>query len=95
MASDVGCGGEIRVPTAAIFTRRLEQLDYKQGGAQLGTMNDYREMAQRLEPLLRQRAVLREQAQLIAEALADIGDQIELLRAEANASGVVLGENAE
>jgi type II secretory pathway component PulK len=53
------------------------------------------DMAQKLAHLLRQREVLREQAQLIAEALAGIGDQIELLRAEARASGVVLGENAE
>jgi lipase chaperone LimK len=53
------------------------------------------DMAQRLAQLLRQREVLREQVQLIAEALAGIGDQIELLRAEARASGVVPGENTE
>lgn len=58
-------------------------------------MNDRREIAQRLAQLLRQREVLWEQSELIAEALAGIGDQIELLRAEASAAGVVLGENAE
>jgi hypothetical protein len=58
-------------------------------------MRDSREMAERLAQLLRQRDVLREQAELIAEAIAGIGDQIELVRAEASAAGVVLGENAE
>jgi hypothetical protein len=58
-------------------------------------MNDRRELAQKLTRLLRQREVLREQSGLIAEALAGIGDQIELLRAEASAAGVVLGENGE
>jgi hypothetical protein len=58
-------------------------------------MRDSLDMAQRLAQLLRQRNVLREQAELIAEAIAGIGDQIELLRAEASAAGVVLGENAE
>jgi uncharacterized membrane protein len=53
------------------------------------------EMAEKLAQLLRQRQVLRDQSQLIAEALAGIGDQIELLKAEARAGGVVLGENAE
>jgi hypothetical protein len=53
------------------------------------------DMAPKLAHLLRQREVLQEQARLIAEALDGIGDQIELLRAEASASGVVLGENAE
>ena len=58
-------------------------------------MNDGREMAERLAQLLRQREVLKEQAELIGEALAGIGDQIELLRAEASIAGVVLGDNAE
>jgi hypothetical protein len=58
-------------------------------------MNDRGEMAQRLAQLLRQREVLREQAYLIAEAIAGIGDRIELLRGEASASGVVLSDNAE
>jgi hypothetical protein len=52
-------------------------------------------MAQRLAHLLRQREVLREQSELIAEALAGIADQIELLRAEASAAGLMLSENAE
>lgn len=58
-------------------------------------MRDGSELAQRMDQLLRQREVLREQSELIAEAIAGIGDLIELLRAEASAAGVVLGENAE
>ena len=58
-------------------------------------MDDRGEMPQKLTQLLRQRQVLREQSQLIAEALAGIGDQIELLKAEARAGGVMLGDNAE
>jgi hypothetical protein len=58
-------------------------------------MRDGSLLGQRMDQLLRQREVLREQAELIAEALADLGDQIELLRAEASAAGVVLGDNAE
>jgi hypothetical protein len=58
-------------------------------------MRDGSELAQRMDQLLRQREVLREQTAVIAEALAGIGDQIELLRAEASAAGVVLGDNAE
>ncbi len=57
--------------------------------------HDGQEIAQRLAQLLRQREVLKEQAELIGEALAGIGDQIELLRAEARVAGVVLGENTE
>ena len=58
-------------------------------------MRDSQEMAQRLAQLLRQREVLREQADLIAQAIAGIGDQIELLRAEASASGVALSDDSE
>ena len=58
-------------------------------------MPDRQEMAQRLAQLLRQREVLREQAELIGGALAGIGDQIELLRAEASVAGVELDESAE
>jgi hypothetical protein len=58
-------------------------------------MDDGGEMAEKLAQLLRQRQVLRDQSQLIAEALAGIGDEIELLKAEARAGGVGLGENAE
>lgn len=53
------------------------------------------EIAQRLAQLLRQREVLKEQAELIGEALAGIGDQIELVRAAASAAGVELDEIAE
>jgi hypothetical protein len=52
-------------------------------------------MAQKLSHLLRQRRVLREQSVLIAEALARIGDEIELLRAQARTAGVVLEQDAE
>jgi hypothetical protein len=58
-------------------------------------MNGGRDMAERLAQLLRQREVLREQSELIAEALAGIGDQIELLRAAASAASVELDETAE
>ena len=57
--------------------------------------HDRPEIAQRLAQLLRQREVLKEQAELIGEALAGIGDQIELLRAEASVAGVELDETAE
>ena len=70
-------------------------LDYKPVEALVGMMHDRQEIAQRLAQLLRQREVLKEQAELIGEALAGIGDQIELLRAEASVAGVILGENAE
>lgn len=53
------------------------------------------EMAQKLALLLRQREVLRQQSILIAEALARIGDEIELLRAQARTAGVVLKQDAE
>ena len=39
-------------------------------------MHDRQGMAQRLAQLLQQREVLKEQAELIGEALAGIGDQI-------------------
>jgi hypothetical protein len=58
-------------------------------------MGDSGEIAQRLAQLLRQGEVLREQSELIAEALAGVADQIQLVRAEARAGGVVLGENVE
>ncbi len=53
------------------------------------------ELAQRLANLLRQREVLRQQSELIAEAFARIGDEIELLRSQARAEGVVLEQDAE
>jgi hypothetical protein len=52
-------------------------------------------MARKLSHLLRQREVLRQQSILIAEALARIGDEIELLRAQARTAGVVLEQDAE
>jgi hypothetical protein len=52
-------------------------------------------MAQKLSHLLRQRQVLREQSVLIAEALARIGDDIVLLRAQARTAGVVLEQDTE
>jgi hypothetical protein len=58
-------------------------------------MDDGLELAQKLAHLLRQRKVLREQSELIAEAFARVGDEIELLRAQARAAGVVLTEDAE
>jgi hypothetical protein len=54
-----------------------------------------REMAEQLTLLLRQREVLRQQSELIAEAFARIGDEIELLRAQARVAGVVLEQDAE
>jgi hypothetical protein len=54
-----------------------------------------RELAQKLELLLRQREVLRQQSELIAEALARTGDEIELLRARARAAGMDLGDRSE
>ena len=53
------------------------------------------DMAQQLTLLLRQREVLRQQSELIAQAFARIGDEIELLRAQAGAAGVVLEQDAE
>jgi hypothetical protein len=58
-------------------------------------MEEGGEMAQQLALLLRQRAVLRQQSELIAEALDRIGDEIELLRAQARTAGVVLEQGAE
>jgi hypothetical protein len=58
-------------------------------------MEEDRVMAQQLALLLRQREVLRQQSELIAEALARVGDEIELLRARARAAGVVLEQDAE
>ncbi len=53
------------------------------------------EMAQKLSQLLRQREVLRQQSELIAEAYASVGDEIELLRAQARAAGLELEQDAE
>ena len=61
----------------------------------LAGMEEDREMAQQLALLLRQREVLRQQSELIAEAFARIGDEIELLRARAKVAGVVLEQDAE
>ncbi len=58
-------------------------------------MEDGEEMAQKLLHLLRQREVLRQQSELIAEAYAGVGDEIELLRAQARAAGVELEQDAE
>ena len=58
-------------------------------------MEEDREMAKQLALLLRQRDVLRQQSELIAEAFARIGDEIELLRAQARTAGVVLEQDAE
>jgi hypothetical protein len=58
-------------------------------------MEEDREMAKHLALLLRQREVLRQQSELIAEALARIGDEIQLLRARAKVAGVVLEQDAE
>jgi hypothetical protein len=58
-------------------------------------MEEDREMAKHLALLLRQREVLRQQSELIAEALARIEGEIELLRAQARAAGVVQEGDAE
>jgi hypothetical protein len=58
-------------------------------------MEEDREMAKQLALLLRQRDVLRQQSELIAQAFARIGDEIELIRAQARAAGVVLEQDAE
>jgi hypothetical protein len=58
-------------------------------------MEDDREMAQHLALLLRQREVLRQQSELIAEALARIEGEIELLRARARTAGVALEQDVE
>jgi hypothetical protein len=58
-------------------------------------MEDDREMPQQLARLLRQREVLRQQSELIAEALARIEGEIELLRARARTAGVVLEQDVE
>jgi hypothetical protein len=58
-------------------------------------MEEDREMAKHLALLLRQRDVLRQQSELIAEALARIGDEIQLLRARAKVAGVVLEQDAD
>jgi hypothetical protein len=52
-------------------------------------------MAQELALLLRQREVLRQQSELIAEALARIEAEIELLRAQARTVGLVLEQDVE
>jgi hypothetical protein len=61
----------------------------------LAQTGDGGEMAQKLSQLVRQREVLRQQSILIAEALARTDDEIELLRAQAKATGVVLEQEAE
>ena len=58
-------------------------------------MEDDREMAQHLALLLRQREVLRQQSELIAEALARVEAEIELLRARARTAGVALEQDVE
>jgi hypothetical protein len=67
-------------------------VDWRQRLAQTG---DGGEMVQKLSQLVRQREVLRQQSILIAEALAHTDDEIELLRAQAKATGVVLEQDAE
>jgi hypothetical protein len=67
-------------------------VDWRQSLAQTG---DGGEMAQKLSQLVRQREVLRQQSILIAEALAHTDDEIDLLRAQAKATGVVLEQDAE
>jgi hypothetical protein len=67
-------------------------VDWRQSLAQTG---DGGEMVQKLSQLVRQREVLRQQSILIAEALAHTDDEIELLRAQAKATGVVLEQDAE
>jgi hypothetical protein len=61
----------------------------------LAQTGDGGEMVQKLSQLVRQREVLRQQSILIAEALARTDDEIELLRAQAKATGVVLEQEAE
>jgi hypothetical protein len=61
----------------------------------LAQTGDGGEMVQKLSQLVRQREVLRQQSILIAEALARTDDEIELLRAQAKATGVVLEQDAE
>jgi hypothetical protein len=61
----------------------------------LGGLEEDREMAQELALLLRQREVLRQQTELIADALARIEGEIELLRAQARKAGMVLEQDAE
>jgi hypothetical protein len=61
----------------------------------LAQTGDGGEMAQKLSHLVRQREVLRQQSILIAEALAHTDDEIELLRAQAKATGVVLEQEAD
>jgi hypothetical protein len=67
-------------------------VDWRQSLAQTG---DGGEMVQKLSQLVRQREVLRQQSILIAEALAHTDDEIDLLRAQAKATGVVLEQDAE
>jgi hypothetical protein len=67
-------------------------VDWRQSLAQTG---DGGEMAQKLANLMRQREVLRQQSVLIDEALARIGDEIELLHAQARTAGIVLEHDAE
>ena len=61
----------------------------------LGGMEEGREMTQQLALLLRQREVLRQQSELILDAIARIEGEIELLRAQARAAGVVLELDVE
>jgi len=73
----------------------LERADLRPGRQRLAGMEDDREMAQHLALLLRQREVLRQQSELIAEALARIEGEIELLRARARTAGVALEQDVE
>ena len=57
-------------------------------------MEDSGEIAQKLAHLLRQREVLQEQAELIAEALTRLRDEIDLLRVQARGAGLLQGEDA-
>jgi hypothetical protein len=61
----------------------------------LAGKEDGDEMVRKLAHLVRQREVLRQQSVLIADALAIVGDEIELLRAQATTAGVVLKQDAE
>lgn len=69
--------------------------DLELGRQILAGMEEDRQMAKQLALLLRQRDVLRQQSELIAEALARIGGEIELLRARARTTGVELEQDVE
>jgi hypothetical protein len=73
----------------------LERANLPRRRQKLEGMEEGRKMVRELALLLRQREVLRQQTELIAEALARVGDEIELLRAQARTAGVVLEQDAE